>query len=169
MTTEPSPSIICQALVKEPKDNVFKLLRSAKGAEVLWFAESSEPLDENKTVLWHWRKTNTSVSIQIKKIVPNSLITIKWTDTGIIMDLICEQITEEATLVTLKAYNYLKSKEYNFLEYKINLLAALKTQRNMSNLALKMLEDYYEFQKTLNSSEENKNSLLMKTSAPITD
>jgi|SRR5699024_7781740 len=156
MTIEPSPSIICQTLIKEPKDKVFQFLRSAKGAEILWFAESSRPLVENDNVLWHWKTTNTSVRIQVDKIISNTLISIKWMDTGITMDLICEQITEEDTLITFKAYNFLTLKAYNFQEYKNNLLKVLKTQQSMFELALKMLKDYYEFKNPVSSFRKDK-------------
>lgn len=170
MTTEPSPSIIHQTLIKEPKDKVFQLLRSTKGAEILWFAESSEYLAEHTTVLWHWSTTNTSVRIQVDKVIPNTLISIKWLDTGILMDLICEQITEEDTLITLKAYNFLTLKaNYNFEEYKNNLLTALKAQQSMFELALKMLEDYYKFQKPLHQGEKEGTLYKKKITSPITD
>lgn len=169
MITEPSPSIICQTLIKEPKDKVFQFLRSTKGAEVLWLAESSESLTENSNVLWHWKTTNTSVRIQVEKVIPNTLISIKWMDTGTIMDLICEQITEEDTLITLKAYDFLTLKTYSFQEYKNNLLRALKTQQSMFELALKMLDDYYELQKPLYSFKEGRKSLITSASIPIID
>src|SRR5690625_1938590 len=169
MTTEPSPSIIRQALIKAPKDEVFQLLCSTKGAEVLWYAESSESLAEKNTVLWYWKTTDTTVSIQIKKIIPNTLISIKWMDTGLIMDLICEQITEEDTLITFKAYNFLTLKFYSFQEYKDNLLSTLKAQQSAFELALNMLENYYELREPLRSFDEEHGVLKKKNTKPITD
>lgn len=156
MSQTNSPTVICQTIIKESVEKVFRLLISPEGVRLLWFAESPMPLDQNKTVRWQWDATEISLEIQVKKIIPNTLLSVLWMDSCVTVDILCEKITDQNTLVTFKAYN--------FQEEEFELLHHMESQQSMCMLALKNLKDFYAFHASLEHQQDSRPINIQPTS-----
>jgi uncharacterized protein YndB with AHSA1/START domain len=64
--------------IARPASEVFETIISDEGLSRFFTAKGSAPLVEGTTVTWYFGHVDTEMRVEVKKIVPNSLISWTW-------------------------------------------------------------------------------------------
>jgi|SRR5699024_7429706 len=133
MQKEHSPILISQQMIDAPVEKVFEFLRSREGAQILWSAHSTEPLQEHTQSTYKWKVTDFSVTIKTEQVILNRLISTVWPDA--VFDFETGPLGCNRTLVTFKAFD--------FQGTSAELWRIMVEKRSMFSLALKNLKSHF--------------------------
>lgn len=134
MNYKKPPQVIRQSLIHWPVDKVFNALTRPEPTPAIWLAESDKPLKEGEIVQWHWKNTETSLQLYIKKVVPNRLVSTLWNDTQTTVNFEFYEVTDTHTLLTFRAYG--------FKENGMRLYRAMEDKHSLFDIAIKGLKSY---------------------------
>lgn len=131
MTYKDSPTLIVQTQVHHSLTKIFHDLTSSNAMAHLYLAQSFQPLKKGEIVEWKWPETNTNLQVFIQDLSPEKLISTVWQDTQTTVDYEFYPVSNNTTLLTLKAYG--------FKEKGIHLYRAMEDKRSVFDNAVKVL------------------------------
>lgn len=78
MTLTTEPVARATMLIRRPVEEVFTAFINPKITSKFWFNRSTGPLEEGKTLTWHWDHYGVSGEVFVKAIEENKRIAIEW-------------------------------------------------------------------------------------------
>lgn len=136
MTTNYSPVVECQMMIRKPVEIVFQAFINPSVTTKFWFTKSSGSLETGKTVLWEWEMYRVSDEIKVKQIIPNEKISIEWDDPSTVVDFEFKSLTTGRTYVIIK--------NYGFTQTGNDLIEAIKNNTGGFTTVLDGLKAYLE-------------------------
>ncbi len=81
MATSKNPLVVSvQQLIRKPVPLVFAAFTQPKELEKFWLSKASAPLEEGKTVLWHFKVRGVKDSVKVLVLEPNQRIRVRWSN-----------------------------------------------------------------------------------------
>jgi uncharacterized protein YndB with AHSA1/START domain len=142
MTTQNTPAVETQMLIRKPVSMVFQAFIDPKITTNFWFTKSSGPLEAGKTVIWEWEMYGYSATVLVKNITPNKKIVMEWGDPATVVEFEFTALTGETTYVVIK--------NFGFKETGDELIHAINDNAGGFTTALDGLKAYLEHNIKLN-------------------
>jgi uncharacterized protein YndB with AHSA1/START domain len=142
MTTNISPIVETQMLIRKPVSTVFQAFIDPEITTNFWFTKSSGELEIGKTVTWEWEMYGASAKVLVKDIIPNKKISTEWGDPATTVDYEFSAVTADTTYVVIKNYGFNLSGD--------NLIQAIKDNTGGFTTVLDGLKAYLEHNIKLN-------------------
>jgi uncharacterized protein YndB with AHSA1/START domain len=95
-----------QMLIRKPNSEVFQAFIDPAHTVNFWFTKSSGKLEEGKTIIWEWEMYGVSAEVQVKKIIPNQKISIKWGKPSTLVDFEFKKVNDSSTYVVIQSYGF---------------------------------------------------------------
>lgn len=89
-------------LIRKPISEVFGAFIDPAITTKIWFTHSSGKLEEGKSVDWTWKMFDHTVSVLVKKILPQEKIIIQWgKDPEALVEWAFKSLKTDQTFVTI--------------------------------------------------------------------
>ncbi|CAN5405667.1 SRPBCC family protein [soil metagenome] len=142
MAAQSQVKVEAQMLIRKPVSVVFNAFIDPAITRNFWFTKGSDKLEVGKTIVWEWEMYHVSTHVQVKEIIPNEKISIKWDDPATIVDFEFKALSDSKTYVTIRNYGFKQTGE--------ELIQAIKDLTGGFTTVLDGLKAYLEHNINLN-------------------
>ncbi len=106
MTSQLSPTVKTQMLIRRPVAKVFEAFVDPAITTRFWFTKSSGRLEPGKRIRWDWEMYGVSAQVTVKEIQHNERILIEWDDPPCPVEWRFSPRSEDTTVVTISNWGF---------------------------------------------------------------
>ncbi|HEX2855546.1 MAG TPA: SRPBCC domain-containing protein [Opitutaceae bacterium] len=79
-SSKKSPVVVVEQLIRAPQASVFAAFTKPRKLKKFWLSKAGAPLEEGKTVQWHFKVRGVKDAVKVLALEPDRRIRVQWTN-----------------------------------------------------------------------------------------